>query len=182
MSCKWLLFLPHHAFCYKATCFNAGLQRGCLPVPHRGLCAVTLRVLTLGRRRGEVGGGGIGGRWWSSGWALAANSVNPLRVLAPSATLFHSHPSSSASSSSSSLFSSLSPSRSPFLHLFGPVTKLILRPTGSDPRTGLSQLAYQELPQRSADIVIEGEQRKQGGKQIFKNKAVPLLEGGRSGG
>lgn len=43
MSCKWLLFLPHHASCWKATRFNGGLQRGCLPVPHRGLCAVTLR-------------------------------------------------------------------------------------------------------------------------------------------
>lgn len=47
MSCKWLLFLPHHASCWKATRFNGGLQRGCLPVPHRGLCAVTLRLLGL---------------------------------------------------------------------------------------------------------------------------------------
>lgn len=36
-------FLPHHASRWKATRFNGGLQRGCLPVPHRGLCAVTLR-------------------------------------------------------------------------------------------------------------------------------------------
>lgn len=41
------------------------------------------------------------------------------------------------------------------------LTKLDPRPTGPDPRTGLSQLAYEELPQRSPDTVIEREQRQQ---------------------
>lgn len=64
MSCKWLLFLPHHASCWKATRFNGVLQRGCLPVPHRGLCAVTLRQPGLEggvRRRLGVGRDGRNG-------------------------------------------------------------------------------------------------------------------------
>lgn len=56
------------------------------------------------------------------------------------------------------------PCRSLALSLFLALslTKLDRRPTGPDPRTGSSQLAYQELPQGSPDTVIEGEQRKQG--------------------
>lgn len=64
------------------------------------------------------------------------------------------------------------PCPSPFLALS--LTKLDLRPTGPDPRTGLSQLAYQELPQRSPDRVIEGEQKK---TRPLKDRAVPFLGG-----
>lgn len=48
------------------------------------------------------------------------------------------------------------------LFLAPSVTKLDPRTTGPGPRTGMSQLAYQELPHRSPDTVIEREQRKQG--------------------
>lgn len=157
VSCKWLLFLPHHAFCWKATRFNTGLQRGCLPVPHRGLCAVTLRVLTL-----EGGGEGWGRVGVGFRGALTANSMNPPGALAVTATL---PPFQLASFLLPLvfLFSVLLPvPLSPSLFLALSLTKLDLRPTGPDPRTGLSQLAYQELPQRSPDTVIEGEQRKQG--------------------
>ena len=154
VSCKWLLFLPHHAVCWKATRFNAGLQRGCLPVPHRGLCAVTLRVLTL-----EGGGKG----WGRVGLGVQGGANSELNEPPGSLGVVRQPPTFSTCVLPPSLGLPL-PCRSLALSLFLALslTKLDPRPTGPDPRTGSSQLAYQELPQRSPDTVIEGEQRKQG--------------------
>lgn len=151
MSCKWLLFLPHHAFCWKATRFNARLQRGCLPVPHRGLCAVTLSVLTPGGGRNEgvrVGFGELG------------EPAGGLGGVLPPSHLFHFPPCLGLPFLSASLSPSLS------LYLAPSLTKLDPRTTGPGPRTGMSQPAYRELPQRSPDTVIEREQRKQGPSKV----------------
>lgn len=148
MSCKWLLFLPHHASCWKATRFNGGLQHGCPPVPHRGLCAVSLRALTLEGR----GGRGAFGVWGGCG-APAVNSMNPLGALMVSTTL---PPFPLSFFPSAPVFSPLC------LFLALSLTKLDQRTTGLGPRTGMSQLAYQGLPQRSPDPVMERKPRKQG--------------------
>lgn len=160
MSCKWLLFLLHHAFCWKATRFNGGLQRGCLPVPHRGLCAVTLRVLShckegeggvrVGFTEERVGGG-----------ALAANSMNPPGLLA---VVRHPPTFSTFLLSFHSLCSfTLAPS----------LTKLDPGTTGPSPRTGVSPLAYRELPPRSPDAVMARTEK----TRPLKDRAPAFLGG-----
>lgn len=148
MSCKWLLFLPHHAFCWKATRFNGGLQRGCLPVPHRGLCAVTLGL--EGGVRTRLGG--LGGR------AGTANSVNPPWILAFSSILPPFPLSSSSFLLTTHCFSRLFLSTS--------LTKLDPRTTGPSPKTGMPQLAYQRLPRRSPDTESRIPKRRSGA--LFK--------------
>ncbi|KAK7938857.1 hypothetical protein WMY93_002183 [Mugilogobius chulae] len=117
----------------KATRLNGALQRGCLPVPHRGLCAVTLRVHLVEER---VGVGSV------LGWAPIANSVNPPGPwLCPSPShLLHLHP--SCFPSSSALLSS--PFALPLSLWPLSFSKLDLRPIGPDPSTGRSQLANQK--------------------------------------
>lgn len=91
---------------------------------------------------------------------LTANSMNPLGALAVSITL---PPFPLASFLLSFIFLSSVPLPLflSFLFLAPSPAKLDTRPNGPDPRAGLSPLAYQELPQRSPDTVIEGTQRKQ---------------------
>lgn len=108
-----------------------------------------------GRKEGWVEWG-AGFEGTGGGGAITANSMNPWGALA---SVRHP-PTFSTCVFPSSSSSGLPPPPSLFF-LDLSLTKLEPRPTGPDPRTGLSQLAYEELPQRSPDTVIEGEQRKQ---------------------
>lgn len=148
MSCKWLLFLPHHASCWRATRFNGGLQRGCLPAPHRGLCAVTLRLPGLeGGVRARLGVGKEGKNSEPGeppvdlGFFLHPPTFSTFRFFFPAKHCF------------SLLFSTTS------------LTKLDARTTGPRPRTGVSQPAYQRLPRRSPDTVMAHERRKRDPKK-----------------
>lgn len=99
----------------------------------------------------EVQRGSIG---WEAGLGLGTNS----ELSEPPAGLSHARhpPNFSTSILPPSLH--LPPPFSFFRSLFFLVlslTKMDLKPTGPDPRTGLLPLAYQELPQRSPDAVIE---------------------------
>lgn len=140
------------AFIFASSCFlleshafQWQLQRGCLPVPHRGLCAVTLRLLPL-----EIGARvSLGGSTYSE---LGEPPVGLGGV--PHLPIFCTFLLSLVFQSTLSLSLSL-------LLLALSLTKLDLRTTGPSPRTGMSQLAYQRLPQRSPDTVIECERRKQ---------------------
>lgn len=110
----------------------------------------------------EVQRGSLG---WEAGLGLGTGS----ELGEPPAGLGRvHHPPSSSTSILPLIFLLPFPS---FSSLLGPVTKRDLKPTGPDPRTGLSSLAYQELPQRSPDTVIEGER----GKQICRDKAVAFF-------
>ena len=143
MSCKWLLFLLHHAFCWKAT----RLKGGCSAAVSR--CLTARFVLSLsgcshwregGKRRGRVvvgfGRGGTNSELNEPPGGLGHvrhPPTFPTCILPAVLRLLLCSP----LCSSLSLFRSLS---------FWPpsLTKLDPGPTGPDPRTGPSQLAYQE--------------------------------------
>lgn len=139
-----LFFLESHAFqCRAAARLSPSASQG-------ALCCHSQGAHT----------GSKGGKRWGRTGGVTANSMNPPGALAVSATL-PPFPLASFLLPLVFLFSVLLPVP-PSLFLALSLTKLDPGPTGPDPRTGLSQLAYQELPQGSPDTVIESERRKQG--------------------
>lgn len=163
VSCKWLLFLPHHASRWKATRPQC---RGCsAAVSH---CLTGGFMLSVSPAPGAPdqgclrGGQGAGERGVHS--PAQANSMNPPGPWPCPSSPRHNPPLPlPLFSFPLLLILPLSLSLSPL----APVTsKPDLRPTGPDPRTGLSQPAYREPAWWSPDALVEGEQRKkEGGKQ-----------------